>query len=102
MATIKIPKGPITISRGIHDDQSPMICVQVSSTPRLHLHPKHNLPIRMQESDMKFMDSDLSPQAKAALDLVLAEVEAKLLAKATEAAKAMAAEIGVKLDGHAT
>lgn len=98
MATIKIPKGPITISRGIHDDQSPMIVVQVSSTPRLNLHPKHNLPIRMQESDMKFLDTELSPEGKAALELVLAEVEGKVLAKAAEAAKTMAAEIGVKLD----
>lgn len=102
MAIIKIPKGPITIARGMHDDQTPMVFIQISSTPRLHLHPKHNLPIRMQESDMKFLDSDLSQEGKAALDLVLAEVEAKLLAKATEAAKTMAAEIGVKLDGPAT
>jgi hypothetical protein len=98
MATLKIPKGPITIARGVHDGGEPAIVVTVSSQPRLHLGAKHRLPLQMKESDMKFEDTDFSPEGKAALLLVLKELDDKIHAKALEQAKVVASEAGLQLE----
>jgi hypothetical protein len=99
MAKLTLSKGAIQIQRGRDANDEPMTFVLVQIQPRLEIAKGIMVPVPMLESDVKFTATELSTEAQAAVTTLLAEVEARIKATATEKAKKLATDAGVTFEG---
>jgi hypothetical protein len=97
--TVKIAKGQLIVQRGFNTETGePLVLLTSSSTPHIHLGAGHKVPIPMADKDMRFTAAELSEDGKKAVNLLLAEVEGKVLAAAVKQVKQFSDDTGIKVD----
>ncbi len=98
MAKLILGKGAIAMARTRDSNDEPTIVIQSQVSPKLELVKGTVLGIPMEERDMKFELSELSPEGQKAAMTLLAEVEGKIKAAALPRAQKLAKDAGIDLE----
>lgn len=100
MGSCKVKLGKVTVilTRGTNDDGEDVPFVEARISGKLKIGNKIQHPIVLGEADQRFKVDEMSLEAQEAIQLVEAEIEAKVRAKFEAKAAEMAKDAGLTLE----
>lgn len=98
MAKLILGKGPIAFQRGRDAADEPTVFIIANLGPKLELAKGTNLGVPMEEKDLKFEVTELSPEGQKSVLTLIAEIETRIKAAARPRAQKLADDAGLDLE----